>query len=82
MCVCYAVFFMSSCILSTLYLVGEKIALPYMLSPSTIERGRGRGRGLAEWSMALQSVCIAVERKTVGSSPGVAVVFLQSQLVF
>ena len=30
-------FFMSSCILSTLYLVGEKIALPYMLSPSTIE---------------------------------------------
>ena len=41
-----------------------------------------RGRGLDEWSMALQSVCIAVERKTVGSSPGVAVVFLQSQLVF
>ena len=41
------------------------------------------GRDLAVWSMALQSVCIAVERKTEGSSPGVAVDFyLQSQLVF
>ena len=46
-------------------------------------RRTSRGRGLDEWSMALQSVCIAVERKTVGSSPGVAVDFyLQSQLVF
>ena len=38
-----------------------------------------RDRDLAVWSMALQSVCIAVERKTEGSSPGVVVDFyLQS----
>ena len=42
-----------------------------------------QGRDLAVWSVALQSVCVAVERKTEGSSPGVAVDFyLQSQLVF
>ena len=28
-----------------------------------------RGRDLAVWSMALQSVCVTVERKTEGSSP-------------